>query len=106
MPKLQSYDGSRDDMDAFIQRFESYATSLEWPRGRWAINLSALLQGVALDVYHRQSIGEENNYGMLKKALLRRCLMTEEGFREKLRSARSKRGESFGQFMTRIEGSI
>ena len=79
MPKLLSYDERRDDMDAFIQRLASYATSLEWSRERWPIHLSAFLQGFALDVYHRQPIGKGNNYDMLKKALQRRYLMTEEG---------------------------
>ena len=40
----------------------------------------------------------------LKEALLRRFMVTEEGFREKLRRAKPERGESFGQFMTRLEG--
>ena len=31
-------------------------------------------------------------------------MLSEEGFREKLRTAKSERGESFGQFMTRLEG--
>ena len=30
--------------------------------------------------------------------------LTEEGFLEKLRTAKPERGESFGQFMTRLEG--
>ena len=51
MPKLQPFDDKNDDMDAFIRRFESYAVSLEWPIDKWALNLSALLNGIALDVY-------------------------------------------------------
>ena len=88
----------------FIRRFESYAVSLEWPMDRWAINLSALLHGVALDVYNRQPVNETSNYESLKEALLRRFMLTEEGFREKLRTAKPERGESFGQFMTRLKG--
>ena len=53
MPKLQPFDEKNDDMDAFIRRFESYAVSLEWPINKWALNLSALLHGIALDVYNR-----------------------------------------------------
>ena len=53
MPKLQPFDEKNDDMDAFIRRFESYAVSLEWPIDKWALNLSALLHGIALDVYNR-----------------------------------------------------
>ena len=106
MPKLQPFDDKNDDMDAFIRRFESYAVSLEWPKDRWAINLSALLHGIALDVYNRQPVNETSNYDSLKEALLRRFLLTEEGFREKLRTAKPERGESFGQFMTRLEGYL
>ena len=106
MPKLQPFDDKNDDMDAFIRRFETYAVSLEWPKDRWAINLSALLHGIALDVYNRQPVNETSNYDSLKEALLRRFLLTEEGFREKLRTAKPERGESFGQFMTRLEGYL
>ena len=104
MPKLQPFDEKNDDMDAFIRRFESYAVSLEWPIDKWALNLSALLHGIALDVYNRQPVNDTSNYDSLKEALLRRFLLTEEGFREKLRTAKPERGESFGQFMTRLEG--
>ena len=64
----------------------------------------ALLHGIALDVYNRQSVNETSNYDSLKEALWRRFMLTEEGFREKLRTAKPERGESFGQFMTRFEG--
>ena len=104
MPKLQPFDEKNDDMDAFIRRFESYAVSLEWPIDKWAHNLSALLHGIALDVYNRQPVNDTSNYDSLKEALLRRFMLTEEGFREKLRTAKPERGESFGQFMTRLEG--
>ena len=43
MPMLLPFDDKKDDMDAFIRRYESYAVSLEWPKDRWAINVSALL---------------------------------------------------------------
>ena len=104
MPKPQPFDDKNDDMDAFIRWFESYAVSLEWPIDKWAINLSALLHGIALDMYNRQHVNDTSNYDSLKEALLRRFLRTEEGFREKLRTAKPERGESFGQFMTRFEG--
>ena len=77
MPKLQPFDDKNDDMDAFIRRFESYAVSLEWPIDKWALNLSALLHGIALDVYNRQPVNDTSNYDSLKEALLRRFLLTE-----------------------------
>ena len=100
MPKLQPFDEKNDDMDAFVRRFESYAVSLEWPIDKWALNLIALLHGIALDVYNRQPVNDTSNYDSLKETLLRRFMLTEEGFREKLRTAKPERGESFGQFMT------
>ena len=75
MPKLQPFDDKNDDMDAFIRRFKSYVVSLEGPKDRWAINLSALLHGIALDVYNRQPVNETSNYDSLKEALLRRCML-------------------------------
>ena len=104
MPKLQPFYEKNDDMDAFIRRFESYAVSQELPIDKWALNLSALLHGIALDVYNRQPVNDTSNYDSLKEALLRRFMLTEEGFREKLRTAKPERGESFVQFMTRLEG--
>ena len=62
MPKLQPFDENNDDMDAFIRRFESYAVSLEWPIDKWALNLSALLHGIALNVYNRQPVNDTSNY--------------------------------------------
>ena len=101
MAKLQPFDDKNDDMDEFIRRFESYAVSLEWPKDRWAINLSALLHGIELDVHNRQPVNDTSNYHSLKEALLRRFMLTEDECQEKLRTAKPERGEPFGQFMTR-----
>ena len=43
-PKCHFVDG-KDNMDAYLERFERYATSQKWPTSTWAINLGALLQG-------------------------------------------------------------
>ena len=91
MPKLQPFDDKNDDMDAFIRRFESYAVSLEWPIDKWAIHLSALLHGIALDVNNRQPVNDTSNYDSLNEALLRRFMLTEEGFRENPRTAKPER---------------
>ena len=92
MPMLQPFDDKNDDTDAFIRSFESYAISLEWPIDKWALNLTALLYGIAPDVYNRQPVNDTSKYDSLKEALLRRCMLTEEGLREKLRTATPERG--------------
>ena len=50
VPKLPSFDEKMDDLDAYLYRFEGYATMQGWPKERWASNLSALLKGNALQV--------------------------------------------------------
>ena len=58
LPKLPSFSDGKDDMDSFLKRFERFATNAKWPKEEWATNLSALLQGKALDVYSRLSASE------------------------------------------------
>ena len=45
LPKLPKFDESKDGMDAFIERFERFATCQEWPREGWAVSISSLLTG-------------------------------------------------------------
>ena len=44
VPKLPSFDEKTEDLDAYLYRFEGYATMQGWPKERWASNLSALLK--------------------------------------------------------------
>ena len=46
VPKLPSFDEKTEDLDAYLYRFEGYATMQGWPKERWASNLSALLKGI------------------------------------------------------------
>ena len=102
-PKLPVFNDTRDDLDAYLQRFERYATCQHWRWESWAINLSAFLSGKALDVYSRLSSSDANDYDKLKEALLRRFRMTEEGFRTKFRSARPETGQTAPQFCRMVE---
>ena len=60
-PKLPYFDEAKYKMDSYISRFEKYATANKWERDRWAINLSALLKGRALEVYDRLSNEDAND---------------------------------------------
>ena len=102
-PKLPVFDEAKDDLDAYLQRFERYATSQKWEEDHWAINLSALLRGKALDVYSRLPLQDASSYEVLKQALLKRFRMTEEGFRTKFRTAKPEFGETPPQFSVRLE---
>ena len=101
-PKLPFYDENRDDLDAYLQRYERYATSHGWKADNWAINLSALLRGKALEVYARLALDKSTDYTSLKTALLKRFRLTEEGFRTKFRTAIPDSGETASQFSVRL----
>ena len=49
-PKLPSFVDGKDDLDAYLQRFERFATTAKWEKTGWASKLSALLSGRALEV--------------------------------------------------------
>ena len=59
--------------------------------GGWAAYLSALLKGLALDVYDTLSTELEADHDMFKDALLKNFDMTERGFRKKFRYGRPER---------------
>ena len=80
VPKLPRFDERTDDLDAYLHRFEGTATMQGWPKERWASNLSALLKGNTLGVFHRISTGDCNDYDLLKVALLNRHRLTDAHF--------------------------
>ena len=106
IPKLPPFNEQRDNMDAYLKRFERFAESAGWDRSRWATNLSALLQGTALDVYSRLSGTEALDYDILRTSLLKRFQLTEEGFRLKFRRSTPEKGETASQFVTRIDSYL
>ena len=54
-PKLPSFIDEKDELDSYLLRFERYAENASWEKDTWAIKLSALLTGRAVDVYTRMS---------------------------------------------------
>ena len=87
-PKLPAFDDANDNIDAYIQRFQRYATSQKWNRDNWGAHLSALLKGKALDVFARLPPEDALDFDELKAALYKRFDMTEDGFRKRFRSSK------------------
>ena len=54
-PKLPSFIDKKDKLDSYLLRFERYAENASWEKGTWAIKLSALLTGRAMEVYTTMS---------------------------------------------------
>ena len=106
VPKLPCFKDGQDMIDSFLQRFERYAQSNNWNREEWAISLSVLLTGKALDVYSRLSEEDAQNYDQLKKALFKRYRLTEQGYCEKFRSCKPELDESTEQFIFRLKSYL
>ena len=102
VPKLPAFVEGRDEIDAYLNRFERYARAQNWPEEIWATNLSALLSGKALETYYRLNDRESTNYRVVRKALLERFSLNSEGCRKKFRSAKPENGESCAQFTSRL----
>jgi len=101
-PKLPKFDEVQDDMDAYLERFERYATSQHWTRDSWAVSLSPLLTGKGLQVYTSMPAADSNNYDKLKVALLKRYQLTADGFQRKFREGTPETGESVLQYVARL----
>ena len=105
-PKMPAFDEAKDDLDSYIQQFERYAEVQKWNAKDRAVFLSALLRGKALDVYSRLPVEDAMNYDTLKMTLLKRFQLTEDGFKEKFRTAHPKVGESPLQFIVRLSSFL
>ena len=101
-PKLSSFVDGKDDLDAYLQKFERFATTAKWEKTGWATKLSALLSGRALDVYSRLSEEAASDYHKMKIALMKRYDLTEDGYRRKFRVSTPETDESPDQFIVRL----
>ena len=88
IPKLPKFNSDKDNLDAYLLRFERYAKVRGWSKENWVVSLSSLLDGKALNVYSRLPPMFADDYDQLKKA--------------KYFSARQDKDESFAQYVTKV----
>lgn len=70
--KIPAFEDGENEMDSYLRRFERYAELQQWPKTTWAMSLSALMKGRALDVYALLTKENALDYDKLKLALLQR----------------------------------
>uniref|UniRef100_A0A131YW51 Reverse transcriptase n=1 Tax=Rhipicephalus appendiculatus TaxID=34631 RepID=A0A131YW51_RHIAP len=99
---LPLFDEKRDDLHAYLQRFERVATGQDWPQEKWGLAVSMCLTGDALTVIGRMTAADSLDYQKVKKALLQRFQFTAQGYQEKFRKARAADGETGRQFAARV----
>ena len=102
-PPLPRFHESEGNIDVYIERFERYAANEGWEYGCYAIYLSALLDGPALDIYHRMPLEDANDYKALKEALLKRYSFIAQDFRKRFFNSKQAQSESATQFLSRLK---
>ena len=66
-PKLPPFEAGKDDMDAYLHRLERFSESVGWPQKEWAVRLSSLLKGKALEAYTRLSNIDAEDFDKVKQ---------------------------------------
>ena len=105
-PKLPSFIDGKDEFDSYLLRFERYAENASWEKDTWAIKLSAILTGTAMDVYTRMSDADASDCDKLKKALLTKYNYTEDGYMKRFREATPETEETPDQFVIRLKNYL
>ena len=75
--KLPPFNEDKDDLDAYLIKFEQAGTAFEVRQEHRSTQLARLLQGKARDVYQRLANDEVDDYDMLKAQWLKRFRLIE-----------------------------
>lgn len=102
-PSLPKFDPRVDKMDSFIERFERFAVSTDYPRDQWCLGLSVLLTGKALEVYSSLPLSFAQDYEELKKELLKSFDLNAVGYRKQFKEAVPFDMETGPQFVARLK---
>ena len=70
---------------------------------RWAYKLAPYLTAKAQQAYVAMNRGEAEQYGEVKKAILRRYDINEETYRQRFRGAKRKDSESYVELATHLD---
>lgn len=104
--KLDHFDSKKDDLDAYLVRFEAYAVNCSWPRNTWAMNLGLSLKGRALEVYSALSAEDRQEYDIVKSSLMKAFNLTEEGFRKKILACKPSGTDTWQTYYSRIQNIL
>jgi len=100
--KLLPFNEDKDDLDAYLIRFERACTAFEVRQEHRSTQLARLLQDNALDVYQRLADDEVGDYDVLTQLLKRFCL-TEGGYRKRFKTGKLEPGNTLAQFAERLK---
>ncbi len=96
--KMPKFEDKKDDIDAFIRRFETIAKSENIADNMMSQHLLTLVGGRGLDACHTLTDEEIKDYKTLKKTLLEFYHLTEETYRQKFHQLQPNKNEDFKVF--------
>ncbi|XP_070212593.1 uncharacterized protein [Littorina saxatilis] len=91
---LPAFDENKEDIEAYLTKFERFAEELDWDQTTWARRVSTKLNVKATTLIGDMSKEDARDYQLVKKELLRGFRCTAESYREKFRAARRKSEEN------------
>ncbi|XP_025033219.1 SCAN domain-containing protein 3-like, partial [Python bivittatus] len=74
-----------EDAHIFLASFEQVATAFQWPKEEWAARLRPTLGGDAEQAYSRLEVGDREDYGKMKAAILQADAVSREKQRQHFR---------------------
>ena len=92
----------QDDIEAYLVTFERLMEAYEVLKQRWAFKLVPQLYGRMQQAYASMPSEQCGNYSEIKAAILRRYDTTEETYRQRIRAATRKEGETYRKLATRL----
>ena len=101
--KLPMFDEEKDDLDAYLCRFERTCKMYNIPTRDWTIQLAKLLSGNALEIFERTSDEDLDDYDLFKSTLLKRFQQNERGYRKRFKRNNMLAGETPEQFAARLK---
>ena len=103
---LDPFNDRLESIDLYLDRFEALANEYNLDNSKWNLKLSQALRGVAYDTYAKLPPQRRNEYTELRSALLRRYELTPEAYRQKFRTLRKEKTETFAQFTDRLDSCL
>jgi transposase InsO family protein len=100
--KLPIFDDDKDDLDAYLSRFERTCVMYGVDQANWSVQLARFLKGKALEVYQRIPEDSLRDYQYLKRALLKRFQLSEMGYRKRFKQSQLETGETPEQYVARL----
>ncbi|KAK9405592.1 SCAN domain-containing protein 3-like [Crotalus adamanteus] len=85
VPQILPEPSPWEDAHIFLASFEQVARAFQWPKEEWAAHLRPTLRGDAEQAYSSLELGDREDYGKMKEAILQADAVSREKQRQRFR---------------------